>query len=53
MLGHYISGQLFGTYSSPDAMRIIAIGGLAAMLVLGLLWTTGKEGSRHKAPAAP
>jgi MFS family permease len=40
MLGHYIAGQLFGTYPSAIAMRIIAAGGLSALAVLGLLWVT-------------
>lgn len=46
MIGHYLAGQLFGTYSSPEAMRIIALGGLAVMAVLGLLWVAGKEPGR-------
>lgn len=53
MLGHYLSGQLFGAFSSPEAMRIIATGGLAAMAVLGLLWVTGKERGRSKVSIAP
>lgn len=40
MLGHYISGQLFGALPSAVAMRFIAGGGLLTMAVLGLLWIT-------------
>ena len=38
MLGHYMAGQLFGAYASSEAMRMIALGGLAALAVLGSLW---------------
>jgi MFS family permease len=51
MLGHYIAGQLFGAYSSPVAMRIIAIGGLATMVVLGVLWVTSPDRARKDATA--
>ncbi len=40
MLGHYLAGQLFGTYSSPEAIAIMATAGLTAMAVLGILWAT-------------
>jgi MFS family permease len=40
MLGHYIAGQLFGNFASPDAMRIIGVGGLVAMAILGAIWAT-------------
>ena len=38
MVGHYLAGQLFAMVSSADAMRAMSLGGLAAMLALGLLW---------------
>lgn len=38
MLGHYVAGQLFGMYPSAEAMRMISLTGLVAMLVLGILW---------------
>lgn len=53
MLGHYLSGQLFGSYSSPEAMRIIALSGLTAMAVLGLLWVTSPGRGQRKVTAAP
>lgn len=40
MIGHYMAGELFGAFASPDAMRIMAGAGLAAMVVLGLAWGT-------------
>lgn len=52
MLGHYISGQLFGTFSSPEAMRIIAGGGLLTMAVLGFLWITTPDRAGGRAPAS-
>lgn len=52
MLGHYISGQLFGTFSSPEAMRIIAGGGLLTMSVLGLLWITSPDRTARRTPAS-
>ena len=52
MLGHYISGQLFGMFSSPEAMRIIAGGGLLTMAVLGLLWVTTPGRAERRAPAS-
>lgn len=51
MIGHYAAGQLFGAYPSTVAMRIMAVCGLAAMVVLGLLWVTGREAPRHDAVA--
>jgi len=49
MLGHYIAGQLFGAYSSPVAMRIIAGGGLVTMGILGLLWITSPTRNQQSA----
>ncbi len=45
MLGHYIAGRLFEALPSPVAMRLIAISGLAALAVLGLLWVAGTRGA--------
>lgn len=53
MLGHYIAGQLFGTYPSHVAMRLIAVGGLATMAVLGLLWITSPVRPPRDARSAP
>ncbi|MDX2158988.1 MAG: MFS transporter [Hyphomicrobiaceae bacterium] len=52
MLGHYFAGHLFGTFASPVAMRIIAMCGLVALLVLGVLWVTSKDRKRQPATAA-
>ena len=38
IVGHWVAGQLFGMLSSADATRLIAMSGVAAMTVLGLLW---------------
>lgn len=46
MAGHYLAGQLFDLYPSAVAMRIMAVGGLAAMAVLGILWVTGRASAR-------
>lgn len=40
MLGHYLAGQLFGAYSSPEAIAIMSTAGLTIMAVLGILWAT-------------
>ncbi len=53
MFGHYLAGQLFGAYPSPVAMRIMAVGGLAAMLVLGILWVTGRAPATKHGAAQP
>lgn len=53
MLGHYLSGQLFGAYPSPEAMRIIAASGLVAMAALGLVWVTTPDRGGRKAVAGP
>ncbi len=42
MVGHYWAGQLFGTFASQDAMRIMAGAGLTAMVLLGIAWGTSK-----------
>jgi hypothetical protein len=44
MFGHYHTGLLFEELGSPTAMRLMAIEGTMAMLVLGIRWwrTTGK-----------
>jgi predicted MFS family arabinose efflux permease len=44
MFGHYHTGLLFERLGSATAMRLMAIEGTMAMLVLGILWwrTTGK-----------
>ncbi|MGE0766852.1 MAG: MFS transporter [Hyphomicrobiaceae bacterium] len=52
MLGHYIAGQLFGTFSSPIAMRVIASGGLLSMAVLGFLWITTPGRDARGVPAS-
>jgi predicted MFS family arabinose efflux permease len=38
MVGHWVAGQLFGTLTSAEATRLIAMAGLSAMAILGLLW---------------
>jgi predicted MFS family arabinose efflux permease len=38
MLGHWVAGQLFGQFTSPEAMRITALFGLSCMAVLGAFW---------------
>jgi MFS family permease len=52
MLGHYIAGQLFGNFASTDAMRIIGVGGLVAMAILGAIWVTMPRGTAEAAKAA-
>ena len=44
MFGHFHAGLLFERLGSAQAMRLMAIEGVLAMLVLGALWwrTTGK-----------
>lgn len=49
MAGHYLAGQLFGAYPSPVATRIMAVGGLAALAVLGVLWVTTRDRPRKPA----
>ena len=43
MAGHYIAGQLFGSFSSAIATRVMAVGGLLALVVLGALWVTTRD----------
>ena len=43
MAGHYLAGQLFGAYPSPVATRIMAVGGLVALAILGVLWATTRD----------
>ncbi|MGE0701086.1 MAG: MFS transporter, partial [Hyphomicrobiaceae bacterium] len=50
MAGHYLAGQLFGAYPSPVATRIMAVGGLLALGVLGVLWATTKERHTERSP---
>ena len=38
MLGHYHAGILFEWFGSSSAMMIMAIEGIALMLILGILW---------------
>ena len=49
MVGHYIAGQLFGSFSSAEATRFLAIAGIAAMSVLGVIWETTKVVARKSA----
>lgn len=51
MFGHYLAGQLFGTFSSPHAIRIMALAGIAILLMLGLLWLTARPPQPE--PAGP
>ena len=37
MFGHYLAGQLFGGFTSAEAMRMMASSGIVAMIVLGLV----------------
>jgi predicted MFS family arabinose efflux permease len=46
ILGHYLAGQLFGAYPSPIATRMMAVGGLVALAVLGGLWVTTRDPTR-------
>ncbi len=43
MFGHYLAGQLFDRFASVDAMRAMAVCGIATMFVLGLIWATAKD----------
>lgn len=52
MLGHYIAGELFGAFPSPIAMRIIAVGGLVTLVVLGLLWINSPGRTARRASAS-
>ena len=45
IFGHWVAGQLFGMLSSAEATRLIATTGVAAMIVLGLLWWAPIKGS--------
>lgn len=38
MLGHWVAGQLFGHLPSAEAMRCMALFGLAAMSLLAVVW---------------
>jgi MFS family permease len=38
MIGHYTAGQLFGMLTSVQAMQIMSLAGIVAMLVLGCVW---------------
>lgn len=38
LIGHWVSGQLFGQFSSAEAMRFISVFGVSLMTLLGLLW---------------
>lgn len=40
IFGHYLAGQLFGMFSSAQAMQIMSFVGIASMLLLGGLWWT-------------
>lgn len=51
MAGHYLAGQLFGAFPSPQAIRIMAGCGLAAMALLGLAWLTAKQPTAKAAPS--
>lgn len=42
MLGHYLAGQLFDRFTSPEAIRIMAASGIGLMLLFGLAWLTAK-----------
>jgi predicted MFS family arabinose efflux permease len=42
MFGHYLAGQLFDAFPSATAMRLMAVGGLVAMAILGALWMTSR-----------
>lgn len=42
MLGHYLAGQLFERLASPDAIRVMAVAGLALMAACGIAWWTAK-----------
>jgi predicted MFS family arabinose efflux permease len=56
MLGHWHAGLLFERLGSVAAMQVMACEGLAAMLLLGLLWwRTPMSGgvSRPSPPASP
>ena len=52
MLGHAIAGQLFGAYPSEIAIRMIALGGLATLVVLGLAWVTTPKPEADTAKSA-
>jgi MFS family permease len=43
MFGHYLAGQLFGAFSSPQAIFIMAVVGGVTMVLLGLVWVTGSQ----------
>ena len=38
LIGHWVSGQLFGHLTSAEAMRFIAVFGVSLMTLLGLVW---------------
>jgi predicted MFS family arabinose efflux permease len=48
MLGHYLAGQLFGTYASPIATRMMAVGGLVGLAILGALWVSTRDPNRFE-----
>ncbi len=43
MIGHYLAGQLFDRFASVDAIRAMAVSGIALMLLLGLAWATARD----------
>lgn len=52
MAGHYLAGQLFGTFTSALATRTMALGGLVTLAILGTLWMTTRDAQRSSAPTA-
>jgi MFS family permease len=57
MLGHYHAGFLFERLGSVDAMRVIAVEGAAALLILSVAWwrapASAPHGRPQVAPAPP
>jgi MFS family permease len=43
MLGHYHTGLLFERLGSANAMHLMAIEGITAMVALGLLWQRARR----------
>ena len=55
MLGHWHAGLLFERLGSVAAMKVMGCEGLAAMLVLGVLWwrTPMHGGVKRPTPGTP
>jgi predicted MFS family arabinose efflux permease len=47
LVGHYHAGWLFERLGSVSAMQLMAVEGLGALILLGLLWWRNNRGGRN------